>query len=185
MKRLFFLLSVTILLFSCNSPESKLKEALKDVVIEKAGFNPDYEFISMEIDTVTVKDINDFIEKQFPKDEYPNGLPSDFKSKKFEAFTAPLETKKNDSDICFLSVKHKYSIDNPFFGKRVEVIRHDLFEEIDGSYKYIGEDIRKDDLFSDIFNYKIKEQDQEFEERMRREQEQMDNTFNAIINQKL
>lgn len=181
MKRFIYLFTVSVLLFSCGySSESKLKDALKDVVIEKAGFNPDYEFISMETDTVTVKDLNEYLEKQFPKDEYPDGVPSDFKSEQFETFIAPLKSKKNDNEMCFLSIKHKYSIDNPILGKRVEVIRYDLFEEMDGKYKYVGEDLRKEKFFSDVDDYKFNKQMEQSEAEIKKTEQQYDSIINAM-----
>ena len=177
-----FVVALSVFMFSCgNSEEANLKEALKDVVIENAmGINPDYEFISMEIDTVTVKDIKDFVEKQFPKDEYPDGVPSDFKSEKFETFTAPLKSKKNDNDMCFLSVKHKYSIDNPFLGKRVEVIRNDLFEVVDGKYKFVNEDLRKEKFFSDVDDYKFNKQMEKSNAEMEKAEQELDSIIKSF-----
>lgn len=153
----------TLAFVSCTkSPEEKLKEALKDVVIEKgSGLITDYKFISLQIDTVRVKDIKAFINKSFPEKDFPNGVPSDFEDEDFDIFIAPLKENSNDEDICYLSVKHKYSFFNPFFNKNTEKVVYRLFEELDGQYKYVADDLRKDYTWMKPTDYKL---DKTFEE---------------------
>ncbi len=125
MKKIFLFIAIVILA-SCgnNSPQKQIETVLKDVVIEQgSGMISDYESLSMEIDTVRVSDIKQFIVKCFPADKYPNGIPADFKDEEFGSLIAPLKTHSSDNDIVYLSVKHKYKIFNPLVDKKIEVIQ--------------------------------------------------------------
>lgn len=155
MKKIIYI-SLLFLVVSCGkSNEQRIEESLKDVVIEQAGgiSIKDYKSLSIEIDTVRVKDIKAFAVKCFPKKEYPKGVPSDFNDEDFVKFTAPLKEHKSDNDIVYLSVKHKYSVFNPILNKQTEVIQYRLLDPV--SYKYIANDLRKDNTWFGIQKYEI------------------------------
>ena len=164
-----FLFMVTLIMVSCaktiQSPEQQIEAVLKDIVIEKGnGMISDYNMISMEIDTVKISDIKAFIDKNFPKDKYPEGIPSDFKDEEFETFISPSKTKTSDEDIVYLSVKHKYSIFNPLLDKSIEVIKYHLLDPV--SYKYIADDLRKDDLWMAVQKYEANKASEELDKVM-------------------
>lgn len=155
MKKIIYI-SLLLLAVSCGkSNEQKIEESLKDVVIEQAGgiSIKDYKSLSVEIDTVKIKDIKAFVLKCFPAKEYPTGVPSDFNDEDFAKFTAPLRERKSDNDIVYLSVKHKYSVFNPILNKQTQVIQYRLLNPV--TYKYIANDLRKDNTWFGMQKYEI------------------------------
>ena len=167
-KNCILIFMISIILYACGGKktESQIESVLKEVVIERGGgMVSEYKHLSMDIDTVKVSDIIAFVHKNFPKEKYPNGIPEDFNDEDFEKFTSPIKTKKND-EIAYLSVKHKYSIFSPMIDKKIEVIKYRLLDPI--SYKYIVDDLRKDDTWMAIQQYeanKVSEEvDKVFEE---------------------
>lgn len=163
MKKLFLFIAI-IIMVSCdnNNPEKQIETILKDVVIENgAGMISDYESLSMEFDTVRVSDIKQFIEKCFPAEKYPNGVPADFKDEKFLGFIAPLKTHNSDNDVVYLSVKHKYKIYNPLVDKKIEVIQQRLLDPT--TYKYIDDDLRKDKMWMGVINYEMDKASEELD----------------------
>lgn len=154
MKKLFLFIAIIIMVSCNNNPEKQIENILKDVVIENgSGMISDYESLSMEFDTVRVSDIKQFIEKCFPAEKYPNGVPADFKDEKFLGFIAPLKAQKADNDIVYLSVKHKYKILNLLIDKKIEVIQQRLLDPT--TYKYIGDDLRMDKTWMGVIQYEM------------------------------
>lgn len=154
MKKIIILLGFIAFVSCSESPEQKMESVLKDVVVEKSGGAlSGYKMLSIDIDTIRVTDIKQFIEKNFPKEEFPDGVPADFKDEKFESFIAPLKTKQADNDVVYLSVKHKYSFFNPFFNKDMEKIDYRLI--VPETFKYISDDIRQDKMWTAIHDYKM------------------------------
>lgn len=156
MKKIIYLFVVVLGVISCaKSNEQKIEDVLRDVVVEKAGgvSVDDYKSLSVEIDTVRVSDIKAFEGKCFPKKNYPNGVPTDFNDEQFLNFVAPLKTHKADNDIVYLSARHKYSIFNPILNKQVEVIQYRLLDPV--SFKYMGDDLRKDNGWFGVQEYEM------------------------------
>lgn len=155
---LFTFIGMALFFVSCTkSSEQQIKEVLKEIVIEKGrGAISKYEFKSMEIDTLRIKDLTNFVENCFPPKEYPNGVPKDFNDEKFLEFTKPLKNSKSENDIVYLSVKHKYTIFNPILNSNVDIITYRILNPID--YKYVMDDIRKDEFWSAASDYKFQQE---------------------------
>ncbi len=119
--------------------------------------------ISIDIDTLYVKDIKDFINKNFPEKDFPNGVPSDFKNEEFEKYTAPLKEKKSDNDVCFIRVKYRYKFFNPFFNRDMENIEYSLYVEDGDSYKYVLNDLSKEQMWTAPQDYLIEKMDQQLD----------------------
>ena len=144
---LFLLLSASCSNVSGTDEKEDLKSVLKEIVIEKhSGQILDYTFLDLDIDSVRVKDINAFIEKCFPKEGKVGygGIPYDFDDERFNLFIAPLKDHSNDEEVCFLSIKHKYSFFNPDYNKKSENINYHLFFITAEKYRYVDGDLCKD-----------------------------------------
>jgi hypothetical protein len=136
---------------SCGEdPKARIQSNLEEVVIEKgSGFVKSCNTMSLNIDTVKVSDIKNFISKVFPPKDFPDGVPTDFEDEAFEKFISPLKGANNDNTIAYLSVTHKYKINmvgDPFGRSEVIVTAHSLVNP--NTYDYISDDLREDDAWS-------------------------------------
>lgn len=150
MKKLVFIMLSVIALVSCgNNEASKIQENLENVVIEHgAGFVNSCKTMSINIDTIRVADIKRFIEECFPKEEYPYGVPTEYEEtdEAFSKFIAPLNKAKDDNEIVYLTVKHKYEIrfaSDPFGRTNAIITANRLIDPI--TFEYIADNIMEDD----------------------------------------
>lgn len=145
------LMTMVVSFTSCGTnPTSKIQSNLEEVVIENGmGFVKSCNTISLKIDTIRVNDVKSFISKVFPSKDFPNGVPSDFEDEEFDKFISPLKNVNDDNAIVYLSIAHKYKINmvgDPLGRNEAILTAHRLVNP--NTYEYIGDDLRKDDMWS-------------------------------------
>ena len=146
---LFSLVAMVFVFTACGSSETKkIESKLEERVKESSfGFIKKSKTLQLDIDTVRVSDVKGFIEASFPKSNFPNGIPSDFRDKDFSKFIAPLKDHTNLDDVVYLAVvykaEHKISVD--LLG-RPEIIRTDYWLIDPVTYDYVMDDIRNDNV---------------------------------------
>lgn len=164
-----FLMTMMLAFSSCGSSETdKIEAKLVEKVTEDSwGLIKKCKTLQLDIDTIRVADIKAFIADAFPKELFPNGIPSDFSDKDFSKFIAPMDKNANDDDIAYLAVTYKSKrIPSVDLFKRAEIIVTEHWLIDPSTYDYVMDDFREDGSWTAPQEYLIKKETQSAYESM-------------------